>query len=410
MPFVSGLVGLAGSLAAWLVLAPTSVTPSVGGRDVCTAIPGGPAAVLGPADAGLRVEAFLDPSTSSAHASWVELRRVVGEGEGRVRVDVRLVRPGGALDPRADRVRRFAVAAARLDRLERALRLVAREGHERLDVRLRQPSDKDALAKALDVPVGRLVDALADPCVPAVLDAATTRAHDAWRKAALGTIRLPAYVLGDRVFDDGPTLTSLRPELAREPMRRARALHALPSPPPEAKPRAARLRVPPRGGLRLGGVGLPHRMVLMADSEDDEALALTLPRLLAFRSESPGVVSVQILARGNSLGATELRHRLCAARVRDRELDYARVLAIPPALRRDPSPAIAELLVELDEVPESACEGEPDPATRGLPGGIWLDGLPRSLGELEDVGALVRLTEAWDRPLSLVWAPVPPSD
>ena len=81
-----------------------------------------------------------------------------------------------------------------------------------------------------------------------------------------------------------------------------------------------------------------------------------------------------------------------------------------PALRRDPSPAIAELLVELDEVPESACEGEPDPATRGLPGGIWLDGLPRSLGELEDVGALVRLTEAWDRPLSLVWAPVPPSD
>jgi len=148
----------------------------------------------------------------------------------------------------------------------------------------------------------------------------------------------------------------------------------------------------------------------MADTEDDEALALTLPRLLAFRSEHPGVLSVQILARGHLLGATELRHRLCAARLRGRELDYARVLAIPPATRRDPSPAVTELLAELDEVPESECEGEPDPAARGLPGGIWLDGLPRSLGELEDIAALVRLTEAWERPLTPLFVPSPPSE
>jgi hypothetical protein len=406
---VSFVIGAAWSLAA-LLHGSAGHTAVPTQREACIDVPRGPTAVIGPRDAALRVEAFLDPSATSAHASWVELRRVVGEGEGRVRVDVRLVRPGGAFDPRADRVRRFAVAAARLGQLEAALRLVAREGHERLDVRLRQASERSRLAEGLDVPAGKLGEALGDPCVPALLDAATSRAHEAWRKAALGTIRLPAYVLGDRVFDDGATLTSLRPELAREPMRRARALHATPTPAPEAKPRAARLRVPPRGGVRLGGVGLPHRMVLMADTEDDEALALTLPRLLAFRSEHPGIVSVQILARGHSLGATELRHRLCAARLRDRELDYARVLAIPPALRREPSPAIAELLAELDEVPESECEAEPDPATRGLPGGIWLDGLPRSLGELEDVGALVRLTEAWDRPLSLIWAPAPASE
>lgn len=400
MPFVVVGSAWAFTVAAWLAVAP------IAGRDVCFDIPHGPAAVIGPAGAALRVEAFVDPSSTTAHASWVEMRRVVGESDGGVRVDVRLVRPGGALDPRADRVRRFAVAAARLGRLEAALRIVAREGHERLDVRLRQPSERSTLADTLDLPVGRFSDALADPCVPAALESATALAHDAWRKAALGTIRLPAYVLGTRMFDDGAQLFSLRPELAREPMRRARSLHATPTLAPDGKPRAARLRVPPRGGLRLGGVGLPHRMVVMADSEDDEALALTLPRLLAFRSEHPGVVSVQVLARGHSLGATELRHRLCAARRRERELDYARVLAIPPAIRREPTPAIAELLAELDEVPESDCDDEPDPATRGLPGGIWLDGLPRSLGELEDVGTLLRLTEAWDRPLSLLWAPV----
>jgi hypothetical protein len=396
-------VAITSIFATWLALAPI-------GDDVCAEIPRGPTIVIGSDDAALRVEAFLDPAATTAHASWVELRRVVGESRGGVRVDLRLVRPAGAFDPRADRVRRFAVAAARLGALDPALRLVAREGHERLDVRLRQASEREALARALGVAVGRLGEALGDPCLAALLDAATTRANQAWKQAALGSIRLPAYVLGDRVFDDGAALASLRPELGREPMRRARALHAAPAAAPEAKPRAARLRVPPRGGLRLGGVGLPHRMVLMAESEDDESLALTLPRLLAYRSEHPGVVSVQILARGSSLGATELRHRLCAARRRDRELDYARVLAVPPALRRDPSPAISELLAELDEVAESECDEEPDPATRGLPGGIWLDGLPRSLGELEDVSALVRLTEAWDRPLSLVWSPAPASE
>ena len=60
--------------ASWLALAPASVAPAVGGRDVCAAIPQGPTAVGGPSAASLRVEAFHAkrgdvPSTARAYAA-----------------------------------------------------------------------------------------------------------------------------------------------------------------------------------------------------------------------------------------------------------------------------------------------------------------------------------------------------
>ncbi|HET6586099.1 MAG TPA: hypothetical protein VFG69_21725, partial [Nannocystaceae bacterium] len=97
MPFVVGSAW-AFTVAAWLGVAPLAA------HDVCREVPRGPTTVIGTAGAALRVEAFIDPSMTTAHASWVEMRRVVGESDGGVRIDVRLVRPGGALDPRADRV------------------------------------------------------------------------------------------------------------------------------------------------------------------------------------------------------------------------------------------------------------------------------------------------------------------
>ncbi|MBC8069165.1 MAG: hypothetical protein IAG13_12595 [Deltaproteobacteria bacterium] len=158
--------------------------------------------------------------------------------------------------------------------------------------------------------------------------------------------------------------------------------------------------MPPAGGLVLGGVGLRHRLLVMASSEDDANLFLSLPRALQHRADHPGQLSVHVLARGASLGATILRHRLCAARVIDRELDYARVLAAPPELRQQPDEDTSRLFHQLDAVPERACEDEPDPARANLLDGTWLDGLPRSPTELEDLAALLELSSASARPLA----------
>ncbi|HWB78141.1 MAG TPA: hypothetical protein VG755_24420, partial [Nannocystaceae bacterium] len=164
--------------------------------------------------------------------------------------------------------------------------------------------------------------------------------------------------------------------------------------------RAERLRVPPPGGIVLGGVGLRHRLLVMAQSEDDPNLFLSLPRALQYRADHPGELALHIVSRGQSLGATILRHRLCAARKIDRELDYARLLAAPPETRQRPDDDTAALIRALDAVPEELCENEPDPARANLPDGTWLDGLPRSPTELEDLAALLKVSSATTRPLA----------
>jgi hypothetical protein len=356
---------------------------------------------LGDDDAPLRLHAFFDPTAPGASGIWTELRRIVAEREGELAASVWIVRPLATFDPRLDRVRRFVWAAARLDRLGESLVAIARVGADHIAASLLDEARVRALAPSLRLEPDALVAALADTCDDERLDLASGHVLGLGRRATLGLVRLPGFALGTFVFDDTPSLDRVRPELSREPVRRTlrwRSATMLPSG-PVASTRIGRARMPASGGLVLGGIGLPHRLVVVAQGEDDPSLFLSLPRAMQYRSDAPGRLAVQIVAKGAGFGANLLRGRLCAAVRLGRELDYARLLAGSPDARRDPDTMDAELLRALDREADEHCGDEAtDP---GLAEGAWLDGVPRSPSELEDLAGLLRQGSATRRVLDL---------
>lgn len=354
---------------------------------------------LGREDAPTRLHAFFDPAAGGALGVFAELRRMVAERPDELGVSVWLVRPLAAFDPRMDRVRRFAWAAARTSRLDDALTVIARFGSDQIAATLLDDDRTRALAPALHLEPGVLAGALAEGCDGARLDLASAQVARLGRGATLGLVRLPAFAIGGFVFDDTPGLERVRPELGREPVRRSLRWRAAISPGVPAPARADRMRTPPPGGLVLGGLGLPHHLAVMGQGEDDPTLFLSLPRAMQYRSEHPGQLAVHILARGNGFGANVLRARLCAAGRLGRELDYARLLAGPPDARRDPDPASTELLKLLDAEADAHCGDTGQPEGEVLPEGAWLDGVPRSPTELDDLPNLLRPSAAGTRPL-----------
>jgi hypothetical protein len=361
--------------------------------------------VLGPARASLLARAHLDPSSPSALVVWLELRRLVADYEGELRVEVSLVRQPPPRDPRADRVRRFAARMAAIDRLAVALRLVARRGVERLSAVLAREGGAAELARELGVDP-RAIDGH-DPCDDARIEAATVALEQRLAREGSPMLKPPVYEVGDLLFEDATTLDRLRPELARVRSReRAARWRRRPFVAGEVKPRSEAMRRPPAIGVVLGGLGLRHRLVLNARDEDDPALFLVLPRVLRWRATHPGRLAVQIVARGESLGGADLRRRLCVARRLDRVADYVRHLAEPPESRR--TPESEALLRELDAIGDETCAGELDPAALGLPDSAWLDGLPRGASELDDLDGLIRAAEAAERPLAPILRGAPP--
>lgn len=363
---------------------------------------------LGNADAPLRLSAYVDPASTSAATTWTELQRIVAEHGDGLAIAVWFVRPPQAYDPRIERVRRLALAAVRLGRVREALALVARRGPEFVAVALADESRHDGLARALAVERRALDDALTRRCDAARVDDASAMAAELARRSTLGALRLPAFVVGTFVFDDGPGLDRVRAELAREPVRSALRwrIEAEPAGAPPIRGTSETMRVPPPGGADLGGVGLPHRLVVVAQGEDDPNLFLTLPRALQFRAAHPGVLSVHVRAIGRSFVATQLRQRLCAARLGGRELDYLRALAAAPDVRREPDEALVELMRALDAIADRDCGDADEPPATGLAEGAWLDGIPRSAAELDDLTSLVRQGQRARRPLSL-WTAIP---
>lgn len=363
---------------------------------------------LGRSAAPVRLHAFFDPAASGANGIYAELRGMVAERSDELAVSLWIVRPVASFDPRLDRVRRFVSAAARLDRLGDALTLVARVGPDHVAASLLDEARTRAFAPSLRVDAARLLAALATGCDEARVDAATSRVLALGRNATLGLVRLPAFAIGTYVFDDTPGLERVRPELGREPVRRALRWRSAGAPTVSASValRSERRRIPAAGGLVLGGIGLPHRLAVIAQSESDPNLFLSLPRALRFRSEHPGRLAIHIQARGSGFGANVLRARLCAAARLGRELDYARLLSAPPDLRRDPAPSDSDLLGMLDREAEAHCEDEPVGAVDSLPEGTWLDGVARSPTELDELPNLLRQATAAHRALDVFIVPV----
>lgn len=358
---------------------------------------------LGPAEAPTAVDAYLDPASAQSWRTWLELRRLVVDHAGEVRVRLHWASSGGVRQPQAERVRAFVVSLAYSGHAEATLRVLSRDGLERLHARLVDPPAHALLAEELGVPAPRIGQALRDRCARRRVVEHGRRLHEALALDVDGMARLPAFVLGELAFDDGPNLDRLRPELGREGLRRrTREDPPVVGPPPPIEATSERMQRPALQGLLLGGPGLPHRFVVMARDEEDPTLFVVLPPVLAERLARPGRMALHVVSRGVSDGAERLRHRLCAARTLGLGPAYVDYLARDALLRQTPSAADHGLLETLDDVPASRCAHEIDPVDLDLPDGAWLDGLPRSRSELGSLDATLRLLDAAFRPLDLV--------
>jgi hypothetical protein len=370
--------------------------------------------VLGPADAPLTVDLYLDPVNAEALPTWLELRRLVHEHAGELYVRGHVVRGADQRDRRVrDRVRAWVLAAAAHGRLLPALRVLARQGTARVHARLNAREARPALSREIDLEPSALARELAADCAPTRLDE-TTDALARLRKTAGGwTGAVPVFVIDhETIIEDGSRLERLRPELANRGVKGPPA-----SPPPALKLQgisAPMIRPAVAGGIKLGGAGLPHRMLIFASGEQDPSVHAHFSAVLRFRAANPGILSVQLVARGRSLPAQRLADRLCAARTLGRELDYARYLAGQRAALRAASPSDAILLRDLDEAVASGCDpgqgdgGDMDDTAgsrEGLRDGPWIDGTLRTGPDLDRLDRTLRLLEAAQRPLGPLLTP-----
>jgi hypothetical protein len=355
---------------------------------------------IGPADAPVTVRVYLDPVAPDSLAVWTRVRALVAQMEGDLAVEVEILRKPeqehpSAVRPDEDRVRTLAAVAARVGALEPVLAEIDRASWEGIATRLARPDQRAALLGGLGVP-----DAPAkERCARLELVRTRARVSELQRLQLDGSpVRAPAFGIlgpeGDELLVMGdPLLRELRPRIEATAQARrgpiARRVGAIELPPQPRPPPRDLGRV--EGGLRIGGEGGPHHLLLYADGERDPTLSTLLPTALRLREQAPEVLSIQIVARGARAEAVELRRRLCAAARAGLEVEYLRALA------RGFSSAV-DLPDHLDAVAErEKCPaGDRESNDRGG----FLDGLPTNQ---EDLEALRLRTGTGARPEALPW-------
>lgn len=377
-----------------------------------------PTPELGPAGAPVEITAFVDPFANNLLGLWLELRRMIADGDGVVAARIVPVASLIGDNPADARLLRWLVGAAARGRQEAALRLLDRDGRERLGLRLADPASRTDVAAELDLPPDEHAAMLADPCVDAAVRAgrAALRRLHAAAGGYLG--RPPIFLVGDATaFEDTATLDRLRLEIAREQQRRRGFKPPAKAAPPTRKGISPRLMRPPASaGMLVGGVGLPHRLVVFADHDEHPNFSLLGPAL-AFRARNPGQLAIQVIARGSTLAARQLRARTCVAERLGVQLEYLRLLAREGGggRRESRSPMAQEFLARLDAAPEAqTCElGEPE-LERGpggvtaLPEGVWLDGAAVGQSDLDALSARLAGASAAQRPLDAVFSATAP--
>ena len=429
---------ISNSLASALPRSPCSATPGVG---------------LGPVDAPAQLTVFIDPLTGSpgALSLWIELRRFSPEpqrlvGAERVaqhemtfggewpdeerpdggatitgnqpdlHVRVEPVSGGMVRDPANEALLRWFLAASDAGAQEAALWLIDRDGRDRLALRLARPGGAAALAAEIGKPGPLPVD----PCSDRRIEAARRSLREHQQSAGSFAGRPPLFALGQRlVFEDNGSLERVRGEVARElqRLRSDRPPAGRNSWPPARPGVSLRLiRPPAAAGMVVGGVGLPHRLVVFVEHDEHPNLG-NLGPVLEYRRRNPGRLAIQIIARGTTAAARLLRLRLCGAQKLGLELEYLRRLAQGPMTRDRPTAEPVPLVERLDEAAEAhRCEtGEPElePApggARGLPDGAWLDGTAVGQGDLEAIGVRIVGLEAAQRPLDAVFSAAAPAE
>ncbi|MCA9710337.1 MAG: hypothetical protein KDK70_31145, partial [Myxococcales bacterium] len=187
-----------------VLLALLAASPAAPEAAPCSVDVEAPEVELGPAGAPIEVTGFLDPASPQSWRAFLELRRLVADHDGEVRLELLLTGRGGPRDPHADRVRAFVASLATQGHLETTLRVVARDDVERVHARLVDPQAHPALAAELGVPVARVRAALRDRCARLRVDARTDALLDVLGLESGGMARMPAFVVAGLTFDDGP--------------------------------------------------------------------------------------------------------------------------------------------------------------------------------------------------------------
>lgn len=387
------------SLVLGLALVP-AVAPACPDRDTEHSLR------LGPATAEIEVHAFVDPIARDSVLTWLRLRRLVADRNGEIAVEIHWVGSSDR-DPAArHQGRAFVASLAAAGHTTAALRVVARDGDARLGVRLADPAQYDALAAELSVPRSVVEAAATDACTDAAVQRDSARLRRQLGTDATAVQRLPVFAIDGFGIEDTANLETLMGELGRYGARRRRLEDPRPPSPPPPRPAVSeRMERPDLDGMLLGGPGLPHRLVVMARSETDLSIAAGLPHALALRRLAPGRTAVHLVARGVSTGAEVLRARLCAAQHLGLGMAYAEYLARDTIARQEPDAADQALLEALDGVDPAVCAEQADPVALDLPDGTWLDGWPRSRGELGTLPTTVRMLDASERPLDAVLLP-----
>jgi hypothetical protein len=397
-----------GVLAALLTFAPASAPPERTDLDAdeCRDRELDLFVGYGSPDAPKLLKVYIDPIEPHQLKIWLEARRIVGERDEELRLELIPTRGGRAVgDRESDSVRMWFVTAAALGAAEEALRLLDRQDWQRIAAQIRSPEGRAVLARELGL-APEDFEARRSGASGACLTRSFERTANELAVQTLGQLGIVVGLVGadgyEQINYTDENLSELRSQLERLGMTPVFAdevgVGFGPFGPSLTGGRSSRLdRTFPGTGVLLGGEALPHRLVIFVEDEEHGRLPDWLEPAMRYRSQHPGVLSIQVIAAGVGSRAITLRRRLCAARTLGLEVEYVLHLAQRPAIRRLHEESLYEALEAvansdacsdsevLDPGPDGDNPGSRQGSDFGHPRGAWLDGRPVNPSDLESL-------------------------
>jgi hypothetical protein len=397
----------------------------------------------GPEDAELVLRLWIDPntkgsggggSTQYAFDAWLAMRNVVvdrgASARFRLEVGVARRRTGGAdSTPQARETRLLFMALLENLGPSATLRAMTRSAGFDLELATRRPDALERLLGELGLSAADLDRSEATTsCRAQRLDRSRLYLDKRLGTRAGGFPVIELEAKGQRprfVQDANSRAAEVRSMLDQMMSPRSSSPppdFEIPSGPKSITPAPELARTYPGYGMLVGGPGLHHHLLVLADDERSSVLPRTLPTILSFVAEHPGRMSVQLLGVGSGAQAKSFSQRMCGARQLGLELAYLRYLAIPEKEREELDPdLVGELEAaaqtakcpesELPELQREAPKGD-SRRRRGTPlasllqsRDLWLDGLPSTTAEVERLPMLLALPPATPSAWRMLWAP-----
>ena len=398
----------------------------------------------GPSDAKVTLRLWVDPYTKGsggggpsqfAYDAWLALRDILVDRGGahsfRLEVAVARRRTGGSdSSPEARSARLIFMALLEKAGPNAVLRAMTRSAGFDLELATHRADARQALAASVGVTDDELdTSPEAVQCREDSLDASRAYLDQqvGTRGAGFPMIEMRARGQRARFVQDanarGPEVRALLDQLTGMDSDAGGPSFATPRGPRSIAPAPELARSYPGYGMLIGGPGLHHHLILLADDERSSVLNRSLPAVLGYLSRNPGQLSVQVLGVGSGAHAEAFSRRMCAARHAGLQLPYLRYLSWSEARREELDPTLGE---ELDAIAEAAdCPESELPELRQDPPGpeasgrrrgaplssllqsrdLWLDGMPSTSSEIERLGSLLAAPRTHPGLWELMWKP-----